>query len=110
MTHQADRPMRAILDTREVDDAIRYQSERLLGSQSLSQEESPDSSSVTEDDFHHRLKDTLRQPQRWEAESNAVGTEVSFATKITSFSTTTELVRNKDRYASGGSQGKKPTW
>ena len=86
--YRADRSMRTIIDPRQVDDAIRYQARKLAGEKS--------EATVLFHEEKHLEGPTIRQDTKWEVEPNPLGTVASFFTKVTSFSTTTEVVANKD--------------
>ena len=83
--HIPDRPMRSIIDLREVDKAIQYQAE-LKMQQSVA--------SVDDQAY-------VEPSPAWEVESNAFETESNLParTEITTFSTVTRVAGNRERYA-----------
>jgi hypothetical protein len=96
VTHRFDRPMRCIIDPKEVIRMIKYQGDELKR-----QEQDKHNSDSFDTPPLHTDTDTRTEAEMWDVESSILGTEFSFATKtdITTDTGATPVLANRDRYS-----------
>jgi hypothetical protein len=100
VTHRFDRPMRCIIDPKEMVAMIKYQNDEVI------RQEQADNSVITDDSFDTppplNISPSLHS-DAWDVESSILGTEFSFGarTDITTATGATPVAANRDRYAAG---------